>query len=389
MRTLLVMVLIGQTPIGPLEAFRANRADIRADVEFVQETGKVDPGSLKGRIDLAAERGFMPNPMWKVAGRWECDGAIEHFVYGNPPDTAQLWTAQKQGQQAGGLTSERPMVEVLFDGETAAWHTLDSEDGRLNVATTRQVPKVGHGPFHWAGLAPFPDYLLKDFAGVKPDVVTIDRDGRPLEVEVYKNDKPERLYQAEVHYDPSVGYLPRFTRLLGVHQDDSGNSLAVVKELHLLDARACSAGGFVPTEWVHASYQVQNFKNKNPSYDAGMSLEPSSSVAISHYRITDFKDRTDAPVLDHLDSVTSISARGQIIDLSGRPKSLTLDQVKALVGSKLLSLSEPILPKIDAEELHDHKHAGEHVGWPYFVAIAGFFAAGTWVIFRRGCGRIA
>lgn len=386
MPTLLVMVLLmGSTP-GPLDAFRANRADILVDLEFVQETGKVDPSALKDGITSAVERGFIPEPLLKVTGRWESDGTTEHLVYGNPPDIAQLWA--KQGN-TGQLTSERRNMEVLFDGETAAWHILDGSDRLLHVVKTQQALQVSHGPFYWVSLAPFPDYVLDDFAGVEPSLKRVTLEGRPVEVEVYRKDRPNSWYQAEVYYDPSTGYLPRFIRLIGSYRGQRGENIARVKELNMLDTRACSAGGFVPTEWIHLSFSIDDFERKYPAYRLGTSLEPTGTVAMSRFEATSFKDRIAPVRLDRLDSVMAISAVGGIIKLNRPPSTLTLAQVKGLVGRK--RLTEPqnpaVLAGIDTEELHKFERGMQRREWLYYAVVLICVVACTWLIFRRRFGK--
>jgi hypothetical protein len=54
---------------------------------------------------------------------------------------------------------------------------------------------------------------------------------------------------ANTNYDPSVGYLPRHVRQLGV-----SNGLGLCKEFYLVGARPCAQGGFVPTEYYEAIF---------------------------------------------------------------------------------------------------------------------------------------
>ena len=104
--------------------------------------------------------------------------------------------------------------------------------------------------------------------------------GYRTEVEIYTQNTDD-VRSLEVHYDPSIGYLPRYARVCG-----PGNPTRYgVKEMYMLDARPCKAGGFVPFEWYSVSYFVDNFPRRFPAYDHKTVLKPSYHlVGIGHYK---------------------------------------------------------------------------------------------------------
>ena len=61
----------------------------------------------------------------------------------------------------------------------------------------------------------------------------------------------------EVAYDPSVGYLPRFVRSFTLNKDQT----YISRELYLAEARPCTAGGFVPTEWYSTDVVGDRFRD--------------------------------------------------------------------------------------------------------------------------------
>ena len=77
MTTLLMLVLFQQVPAGPLDAFRANFASIKADVDYTFEFGTADSSTMEG--GAMAGRGHSGSLRGRPAvhGRWSYDGRVE------------------------------------------------------------------------------------------------------------------------------------------------------------------------------------------------------------------------------------------------------------------------------------------------------------------------
>ena len=87
MAALIVLLALSQHPPGPLDAFRANYASIKAEVDF-QFTG----GSFKDTKRLW--EGQVPDYVKShvqdldltILGHWACDGTAEYFRFGSPEE---------------------------------------------------------------------------------------------------------------------------------------------------------------------------------------------------------------------------------------------------------------------------------------------------------------
>lgn len=148
----------------------------------------------------------------------------------------------------GATAGPMPSVEALCDEETFAFHSLMPGKSSLHVHTlVGKFPAPLVGPFTWFSFYRFDRDLAVNYPGASPVGRVAVRVGRPTEVEVYERSVGDDRVRREVAYDPGVGHLPRFYRGIAYGQD-RGRSNASVDEFYLIDAKICSAGGFVPTE---------------------------------------------------------------------------------------------------------------------------------------------
>ena len=378
--TIVALVILQQSP-GPLDAFAANYADIRGRVEFVSEAASVEGSSIDEGIWRGMLQGLRTDPMLTVVGVWECDGRTEHQTWGNPPDVLAEW--EKKVAPGTAIPIRRPM-EVLFDGQTAAWHKIGPSGQAIEIIATNRPPYVSHGPFHWSSDV-FPKYITEqDFVGTKPQSRASSRGGRPTELAIYRKESPTHWYQAEIHYDPSVGYLPRFVRLIGDYKSDAGGSIGVGKEFYLVNATPCASGGFIPTEWYYLGFTVDNFGKSYPDYSPDTQIKLRGRVAVGHFKATNFRNIAGPVVLDQLSEVRWVSGKGGAVPL-GRRSTLNLSQAVSMLGPKgMVGKPESLSASIAQAELHrfDNPPPSSRIG---YVVSAVLFAIviGVWGYRRR------
>ena len=395
--TVVVLVLIGQQAPTPLDSFRANYASIKVDLDFIYEMGEFD-----GPRDLVwSKQGVNFHPKERLPGslegHWACDGLAEYHRFSSPKAVLEKAAQEKIRTEANKVFFEVyavPKIEALWDGDVLAVHSVDRI--RLTPGTspswkTIQATAIdrepgeltsGRSPFYWGFTFPFPQIIGSQFEG---SAVTRQKGmlaGRPVEFEVYcLGDPKTNCIQLEVAYDSSVGYLPRFARRI----DYGGRPSAYVKEMYLIEARPCSAGGFVPTELIEATYLVPDFRQKHAEYKPGDDLRL-EKVGGGRFRATSFKDRTGPVALVELNDVHSLSGIGGVVPLRKGTTSITLSQVKTNLGRKLREVSRIVSPNIDQTELHqfDVPAAGESSSnwWLRGTILVVFTAAVAFVLLR-------
>ena len=113
-------------------------------------------------------------------------------------------------------------------------------------------------------------------------VTKSERYGIVGELEVYRKSLGSGWYQAEVFYDPSKGYMPRYVRLIAVPTAD----VASIKEVMIQDATPCQEGGFVPAEWCDTQFVIEDFDEKYPHYTADTAISPVGKIRIGHFKAT-------------------------------------------------------------------------------------------------------
>src|SRR5262245_49421412 len=135
MNIVLALIAFGQVAPGPLDAFRANFASIRADVEYTFEFGTADSATVEdGRLWKGEVTGFVEQPNRSVVGRWSYDGATERYE-GRMPDAA-LQEVSGLNDNEGTRPYRREHFELIYDGERAAYHTIKGE------STNRRAPML-------------------------------------------------------------------------------------------------------------------------------------------------------------------------------------------------------------------------------------------------------
>lgn len=391
-----------------MDAFRVNKASAKVDLRYRYTTGQADPAILR-RLWSLREPEYDEKPDYdeptklgytksEVVGRWSCDGAIEYYDFATPD-----WLLRKLAERK--VRSSVTATEALYGESTlVGHHYLDQVSTPYLLVWDHEFPAVlgsGTGPFLWWGVHPFPQLLDYHTPGANPEHRTSQRDGHPVEVEIYEHEPgraPGVIARIEVSYDPSVGYLPRYARTLYIYKDKDE---AHVTEMYMIETRRCSAGGFVPTEWYDTGFIVSGFTKRYPKYNDDTFLEPSQRIRLGHFKATEFKDRSAPVGMERLEGVQGIMARGQVVAKLPRGiRSLTMADLKAIGGRNLTHLTTPGLPNLggaspspsggptlDTAELNQFSPKPRQ-SWPWYlglVTLVVFLCA--LVVRRRFAGR--
>lgn len=365
---LVIFTIVGQQKPGPLDAFRANYASIKAGMDFEHTSGLLDGDPSKLWSDTRPQ--FIETRKSGIRGHWECDGTAEYYRFQSIDEVQALLKRTPPRRDASKVISQVhyvPLTEAIWDGETLASHSHSMPfDKSQNMDSSAslvwqciQLERVieepanlqdGRGPFYWGFTYTFPQIIGAKFSGVEPIRTTSTRGGFPVEVEVYRSDQANGArFQFEVSYDPSIGYLPRFARVLFVSPDQS----AITKEMYLVDAKPCKAGGFVPVEWYDTAVMIENFGKSFPNYNADTALTPAGQSSFSRFRAQSIETLSREVALTDLKGVHTISTVGGWIPLRSKPTSLSMSKLKALAGRRF---TNPVLraasPHLDATELN-------------------------------------
>lgn len=374
----------------PLDAFRANHAAVKAEMDFVITPGKIDSSVIRdGTIWSAKVIPLTEEQKDRtIEGTWACDGATEYYYCGSPDALIAENRARlaKSGRPSGGeiQLGYKPKVEGVFDGDVMAEHTIDEPldpyHGDISVRKNGNdvLYTQGKGPYSWWECT-FPYYLSYRFPNTAPRVVQLNRGPYPLDVEVYTKEIGKARLRLEVGYDPAVGYVPRHTRLIS----RGAEGKTFVRETYAVKIEPCKAGGFVPTEWYIAHFNFDDFDSRYPDYDEAVNLEPpKNSVYVEHFLATRFQDRTNAVALVRLAGVNALVSTGGTVKLQKGVGVLTMANIKAKLGRNLTRVvSSNPLPSIDASELHEFDRSSGPF-WPWGVAIAVILLLGG-VTLRR------
>ncbi len=399
---LLGLAALGQTQAGPLDGFRANFASIRAEMDFESVYVTIDKG-YREQIWGAVKPVFRANRDDEIDGHWACDGSVELYQYHSSEEVFTRFRSQIDKIKVESSKMQLPMhvvpwTEALLDGEYLASHhhalslspTMPPKSGlvwwAIQIERLDRKPAVlqdGRGPFHWGYNFPFPRIIKESYPGVTPTRRRSTRGGRPVEVEIYEMKRGDGVFERfEISYDPSVGFLPRLARRISGGPGFATNS----EEMYLIDAKPCSAGGFVPTEWCILYFQVDDFAKRYPTYDDDTVFPSSEPVPAGLFRATSFRDLSGPASLTDLKDVRAIAAQGYLVSLKSHPPHLSLPDVKKLAGK---ALTDPpratLLPQLDATErraLDPRYMEDEPSVWPY-VALSLLLVGAGLIVWRR------
>jgi hypothetical protein len=403
------LVTLAAEPV-PLDAFRANFASIKVDMEFTHQGGQADP-SIVGRLSSLKEPEFDASPGFgepygrsEITGRWAYDGTTQLHDFGSPD-----WVLQKIKDAHGGVLPRSfagfvESREELFDGTILAIHRRERDDrsfGPIDVLIDREFIDrerrnlvQGSSPFIWWWGSEFPAFLDEDVPGVVPERHASQRDGHPVVVEIYSHSheitsslsyqpqgksksiaKPIVSNQLEIAYDPAIGYLPCYARM--IHTVDGKSR---VLEMSLVEARRCASGGFVPVEWYSTSFLINDFAARYPSHDSETLLVPTGRIHLSHFKASSFKDCTAPVALTHVANHKFLSSHSNVFPLEPGTKTLTMSDIKSTLGPWLDDPTHPLLPKPGTSPPQgpdpdaDPNHLRPVLPWPLgvgFILLAG------------------
>jgi len=389
----LAVVAVTQFEVNPrpLDAFRANYAAIKVDMEFIHTSGRLDTANISEGLLWAGEPvGFAGTLRSEIVGQWSCDGTTEYYYCGSPDEVianSRAKGAQKQGDYA--FRNHVPKVEGLFDGNILAEHTFDplKNNGQIISVWIDGGPPFapsGKGPFSWFD-QPFPRVIEKYFLDFTPRLVRTSWDGIPVEVEIYRKELPSGWRRLEVAYDPSRGYIPRRTRMLA----SSPGEPTYVREIYVTATESCAAGGIVPTEWFEILFSFDEFENAYPSSDESTRLVPEQkTISARRFQATSLQNRSRPVALTHLEDVHSISSIGGQVSLRSDRNALTLAEIKRILGAKLTDPISVPLPTLDAAELREFERPSRRP-WIYVavITLVGLIIGAALILRRRFAGR--
>ena len=388
----IALATLGQATPGPLDGFRANYASIKAAMDYQYLGGTLDGDP--SRIWEERKPVFVENRASAIVGHWACDGVSELYRYRSSDEVLELAKQNPPRREASKMLFQVRVVdkvEALWDGETLASHAASPYNTApekefswtaIQISTVSEEPATltdGRGPFYWGFSYTFPQILKARFPGVIPTRRHSQRGGHAVEVETYRQDSPNgaRL-QFEVSYDPMIGYLPRFARIISVNP--SGDAIA--KEMYLVEAKHCAAGGFVPTEWYDTFVMVEGFAKRFPNYDADTVLQTEGRVGAGHFLASSFGNLKGPVALTDLKDVNTISTPGGWIPLRSK-NALTLTNIKTLAGTRLSNPTlHTVLPHLDATEMHEFDAPAEGGGRSTWLLVLLSLAALAVIGFR-------
>ncbi|MFI5456704.1 MAG: hypothetical protein ACHRXM_14750 [Isosphaerales bacterium] len=380
---MLIIIMItsfAQVKPGPIDAFRSNLAASRVRVRFeCNFYDRIDISTLFQRFEkFAPGPGPADEPSHIVQGRWDFDGSCEHYV---------LRITGGAQRDPNGRTGPIPACELIWDGETYAYHYLAPGESVLHVETKIVRPPLGVvGPFTPKRRYRLDRELDTDYANAQIEHKTAERAGRKLEVEIYKKSRPEHQQRQEIAYDPAIGYLPRFVRSIA-YGTENGRSTASFREMYLIGARQCAAGGFVPTEWYVVGGHIFDFESKYPGYSDETRLTSSDAPHLVHFKVVKMEDQRGPVVLDEMEGVTQIWAPGGLYGSKGDLPHLSLAEMKKVLGKRMVPSNRPVLSNIDYAELHEFDQTPRGTPWLVslvcgIVVVALLWGVRTWR--RRG-----
>jgi len=376
----LVVLLAADAKPGPMDAYRANYAAIKADTDFTYEWSRGDKSSMPIWADRFTPGCLLATTTLVAAdGRWSCDGTSEHYVL--------LVTNDKMSKQvkvAGESMIKNVIIkssEIICDAteETIIHHELNARGDSLQVVQSGSSPISMVGPLAWWLCDPYPWILRAEFSNASPIRKNFLIGNIPTEMEIYRTELPGGWNQVEVAYDPKVGYLPRYMRAIC----SNPNGVASVKELYLLDAQPTAGGGFIPSEWFDASYRVDAFPKRYPAYEPAGILVPTSSVSFGHLKIKRNGPLLKPVALDQLSKVRAILASGKHVIIEPGTQTLTLDEVKSRIGGMGAPVS-PKMPHLDKEEIkaRSTSRTSPSLG-VYALGILGITGSGFAIIYWK------
>jgi hypothetical protein len=380
----LVLCASSEPQVGPLDGFLANYGSISVEIEYEAVFGKADYG-IVANLDVANLKNVVTlgNPPFVKKGTWSCDGKAERYEF-QAPNGYKETRALPDGRLAE--VEVIPTMELLVDGERAAHHILGSSLLRLEQTDNSAMVLGAYSPFRLS-MEVFPNSLKKQFPDSVPSRSLEIRGGHPLELEVYRRHRGAKSLIVEVYYDPNLNYLVRYARRVSLNEQDD----AKITEHFLTGFRQCAKGGFVPTGWLEAHFQVHNFSGKYPAYRSGEPFRDIGRTNFLQFRTIGIRD-LDRPVAftSSVRAIRSIDAQGGTRSLKATYDSITLDDAERIAGRLHTHPAPPVpLPNIDMDALHEFDSPPRRRSWYISGVAVGLFLLFGALVYKSKRRRIS
>jgi hypothetical protein len=353
----ILLAPLGQAPVEPSEAFRANYVAIKVDFDFTVKRGTLlDKEDQIWKGPLVTVFQHQDTPVGDLEGHWACDGVAEYIRFSSTAE--RLAKATQRGlvvAQPGNPDAAKvfarvfyvPRTQCLWDGETlvadAMPRTVDARgddsaprDLSVRIPGNELNPLTsGRGPFYWGFSDAFPHILFAKFRDRRVEKSIRILGGKRVIVEVYRVGEPGLnapgiCNQLEVAYDPAAGSLPRFARR--IDYSFKPHSTALVKEMYLTGTRRCAAGGVLPIEWIGAVYAVPEFDVAFPMYRPLDKLIAPKKLW-ERFHASNIQDRTAPVEITHSKAIRSIATADGVVPVPRDSGPLTLARIKAIADS--------------------------------------------------------
>jgi hypothetical protein len=319
---------------GPMDAFQLNikQSHVSMDFEYKIFIAQDTPFDYK---TFALKKTWRPatEPSVTIKGTWEFDGEVEHL------------TVRPDGVQRADKTKPAPLrpVDCMFDGNTFAYRRLDPKQDIIQVLNTIRPVFAVYGPYDWWGL-PFRSLMRLEFPDAKAERQLSNVASAHLEREVYEKTLKAGVERLVLHYDPALNFLPRYVRLAVVHDEHARKSaLTPVKEFILVDFEASPSGGIVPTEYVDAFFLVKGYA-LGSDIKTDTALQASGLIQLGHFKTLAMRNLRSPVRMANLADVQHVASVGGFVRVPRGTETLTLDQVKNMIGNKILPSNKPNLP---------------------------------------------
>lgn len=368
MTSLFALLIVAGTPPTATDGYRANLNSVKVEAEFQYKFGVFDWSYPDSFFTEPIKDGDpIPKPKFVVNGTWGCDGKTERFFI--PDENASL---NKQFQTPSAY-------DALFDGETCAYVDRKSRNFFVSLSRTNKLPINVFGPFEW-WTASLSQILDTEFTGIAPKTENKTLMGRPYKYNSYTTASSGYWEKLELYFDPGWNFVPRFARVM---TSDFKMDTLYVKDVMVVDAAQCKAGGFFPREWYNRSFSVSKISRKLPGFSETsdtMSLVGDSRVVFGHFKASSSRD-TSAPVALHLGPhIKVVGGLGGSVPIPNA--NPTLQDLTRQLGRKIDS--NPKVPKLNIDESERNANQPRASVFPYqtiFVCLVSLSCFG--LLFRR------
>jgi len=348
----------------PLEAFRGNLQATECAMEFTCDVG----------VGLSAE--LCAGRAWKAphittirqhrvrcaSGRWETDGSTERCVMRLPEDVL----AQRAAENKAGLRESTILdpAEFITDGDLVAFHELDKRHVDVYPALSNSFHLTAYkGPYSW-WRQKFPDVLDEKWKDAERAYADGHHGTFATRDMILTKSLTENEYSMVIAFDPSFGFIPRYARRSIYYRSRDTASIA---ELWMLSATRTSSGGFVPTAWIETGFWIESFRAKYATFGPEAVFEcPSTEVEFTHFSVSNVEDRKPELAIVCEGGFSSLISTGGVVSLSNHPSTLTLRDVRNLLGLK--PYVAPRIPQIATAEVGQFNRTRSSV-WKYLLAV--------------------